>query len=265
MPYLSRIRINPLRSGSQPLLKNPHKMKIEVLGGVPARAQDEPVLWRLDTFDRHQPQLLVLTHTKPNWDHIVERAGWPGADGEHALIRDYEPLLSRLVIGREFGFRLTANPVQSTATPDKLTEHQRKAVDNAPTSDGRSRLRRGFRVGYRSARHQMDWLLRRVSKAGFEIPLARTAEAGAPGMPEQGDPVPDVRLVAGRQLRFHKKRPQQEQKPPITLVTATFEGRLRVTDPELLRSVLLNGLGPAKRYGCGLLTLAPLSETRNHG
>ncbi len=265
MPYLSRIRINPLRSGAQPLLENPHKMKTEVLGGVPARTQDEPVLWRLDAFDRHQPQLLVLTHTKPSWEHIVERAGWPGADGEHALIRDYEPLLTRLVIGREFAFRLTVNPVQNTTHPDKLTKHQSKALDNASTGDGGSPLRRGFRVGHRSARHQMDWLLRRVSKAGFEIPLARTCEAGAPGMPEQGTAAPDVRLAASRQVRFHKRRGDQERIPPITLTTATFEGRLRVTDPEGLRAVLLHGLGPAKRYGCGLLTLAPLAETRKHG
>ncbi|WP_159945302.1 type I-E CRISPR-associated protein Cas6/Cse3/CasE [Nocardiopsis sp. FR6] len=264
MPYLSRIRINPLRSGAQPLLKNPHQMKIAVLGGVPGRPPEEPVLWRLDTFDRHQPHLLVLTHTKPSWDHIVERAGWPGADGEHALVRDYEPLLARLVIGREFAFRVTANPVQSTITPDKLTEHQSKALDNAPPSEGQSPLRRGFRVGHRSTRHQMDWLLRRVPKAGFEIPLARTAEAGGPGMPEQGDPVPDVRLAASRQVRFHKHA-QRKQNPPITLMTATFEGRLRVTDPDLLRTALLTGLGPAKRYGCGLLTLAPLAEARNHG
>jgi CRISPR system Cascade subunit CasE len=265
VPYLSRIRINPLRSGAQPLLKNPHRMKVEVLGGVPARTSDEPVLWRLDTFDPHQPHLLVLTHTKPSWDHIVERAGWPGADGEHALVRDYEPLLARLAIGREFAFRVTANPVQSTAAPEKLTEHQRKALENAPEGGGDAPLRRGFRVGHRTAHHQTQWLLRRVSKAGFEIPPARTAEAGAPGMPEQGTAAPDLRLASSRQLRFNKKHNDKGRTPPITLMTATFEGRLRVTDPELLRAALLTGLGPAKRYGCGLLTLAPLNEGRNRG
>ena len=46
--------------------------------------------------------------------------------------------------------------------------------------------------------------------------------------------------------------------PTITVSVATFEGVLIVTDPENLRSALTAGIGPAKAYGCGLLTLAPL-------
>lgn len=42
------------------------------------------------------------------------------------------------------------------------------------------------------------------------------------------------------------------------LHTATFEGRLRITDPVVFTERLLGGIGPAKSYGCGLLTLAPL-------
>ena len=37
----------------------------------------------------------------------------------------------------------------------------------------------------------------------------------------------------------------------------TFDGSLTVTDPEKLRHALSNGIGRAKGYGCGMLTLAP--------
>lgn len=37
------------------------------------------------------------------------------------------------------------------------------------------------------------------------------------------------------------------------LLTATFEGMLRVADPEALRQLLKKGIGPAKAFGCGLL------------
>lgn len=37
------------------------------------------------------------------------------------------------------------------------------------------------------------------------------------------------------------------------LVTCTFEGVLRVDTPERLASLLENGVGPAKAFGCGLL------------
>lgn len=37
------------------------------------------------------------------------------------------------------------------------------------------------------------------------------------------------------------------------LVTVTFEGVLKVTDPAQLTRLLMNGIGPAKAFGCGLL------------
>jgi CRISPR system Cascade subunit CasE len=54
-----------------------------------------------------------------------------------------------------------------------------------------------------------------------------------------------------RTLRF--RRGQQT----VTLRVATFDGRFRVVDPTALRAALVNGIGRAKAYGCGLMTLAP--------
>jgi CRISPR system Cascade subunit CasE len=48
----------------------------------------------------------------------------------------------------------------------------------------------------------------------------------------------------------------ERQGQTVTLHIATFEGHLRVEDPTLLREALTNGIGRAKAYGCGLLTLA---------
>lgn len=59
-------------------------------------------------------------------------------------------------------------------------------------------------------------------------------------------------LNGSRTWRFDR------QGKTVTLVTATFESQLRVTDPGALRHTLTHGIGPAKGYGCGLLTLAPL-------
>lgn len=42
------------------------------------------------------------------------------------------------------------------------------------------------------------------------------------------------------------------------LVTATFEGIMRVRDPDILVSLLENGIGPAKAFGCGLLLVRKL-------
>jgi len=45
----------------------------------------------------------------------------------------------------------------------------------------------------------------------------------------------------------------------VTVATATYDGVLAVTDADLLRVAMTSGVGRAKAYGCGLLTLAPLS------
>jgi CRISPR system Cascade subunit CasE len=42
------------------------------------------------------------------------------------------------------------------------------------------------------------------------------------------------------------------------LVTVTFEGVLQVKDPSALVNLLLNGIGPAKAFGCGLMLVRRL-------
>lgn len=44
--------------------------------------------------------------------------------------------------------------------------------------------------------------------------------------------------------------------PMVSILAVTFEGVLTVTDPDLLRRALTEGIGRGKAYGMGLLTLA---------
>ncbi|GHH66145.1 type I-E CRISPR-associated protein Cas6/Cse3/CasE [Streptosporangium violaceochromogenes] len=258
MTYLSRIRINPLRERSRMLLASPHVMHGAVMHGIPDHPTDERILWRLDADNPHRPMLFVLTATRPDWSHLVEQAGWPEADGEHAAVRDYAPLLAQIATGREFAFRLTANPVQNTVNPIKPTPNQREKAKDVK--------RRSFRVGHRTAARQLDWFLSRTERWGFEVPRAHT-DPPAPGLrpytgPDPGSPVArEVRITARDRRSFAKRR----DTGPVVLQTVTFEGRLRVTDPASFTERLLSGIGPAKSYGCGLLTLAPLQGGTSAG
>jgi CRISPR system Cascade subunit CasE len=250
LTYLSRIRLNPLRTQGRAFLRNPRALHAAVMGGLPESPVADRVLWRLDARG-HRIDLLVLTPRRPDWTHIVEQAGWPHADGEHVLIRDYTPALGHLATGREFAFRLTANPAQSTMNPDKRTDSQHRR-------HGDERPARGFRVAHRTAAHQLDWLLRRTGKWGFTIPVSRT-DTAAPGMPSAPEsPTPhEVRIVDTVRHNIPKKGSPR----PVTMQAITFEGRMAVTDPDRLRAAMLAGIGPNKAYGCGLLTLAPLPDT----
>lgn len=236
MPYLSKIWMNPLRTGAQRLLGDPQTMHAAVLGGLSRQPVTERVLWRLEPDGPHRAAVLVLTQSAPSWEHIVEQAGWPCSDEPQALVRSYEPLLDRVVRGREFAFRLRANPVSATRTPQRPSAAQRRRLDSAARP-------RGVRVPHRTAAHQLAWLSSRANRWGFELAI-------------NGSGAADVRLAARERLVFIKKSDSANRR--ITIETATFEGRLRVVDPHTLQERLLRGVGAARAYGCGLITLAPL-------
>ncbi|MGW3864925.1 type I-E CRISPR-associated protein Cas6/Cse3/CasE [Streptomyces sp. NPDC005047] len=261
MPYLSKIPLNPRRRAAVSLLSNPHRLHATVLSALAVQPVTERVLWRQDNDTPYRADILVLTESRPSWAHLVDDAGWPGADGGHPLIADYTPLLERIIRGREFGFRLTANPVHNVARPSRPSEQQAARLKKGAEDGSRSR---GSRVAHRTAAQQLQWLLKRCERHGFTIPDATTTPP-APGLHTQDHNLaagPAVTIVSRDTLRFRK----HHDGPRITLSTATFEGRLRVTDPDALRTALLYGIGPAKGYGQGLLTLAPHRTSENeHG
>ncbi|WP_026424906.1 type I-E CRISPR-associated protein Cas6/Cse3/CasE [Actinokineospora inagensis] len=91
---------------------------------------------------------------------------------------------------------------------------------------------RSKRLGHVTVAHQQDWFVRQAERHGFSFE--------------------ELALV----VRDRKTWTFNREGSMVTLATAVFEGRLTVTDPEALRAALTHGIGPAKGYGCGLLTLA---------
>ncbi|MGW3294562.1 type I-E CRISPR-associated protein Cas6/Cse3/CasE [Streptomyces xiamenensis] len=251
--YLTRFRVNTGRAGARRLLSSPQALHAAVLmsfpGGVPAPSGDGPrVLWRLDHNSPAEVLLYLVSPDRPDLTHLVEQAGWPAAAAHDPsdpgwLSRPYIPFLNRLSPGGVWGFRLTANPV-----------HHIRRKDGEQTK----------RTAHVTAVHQTRWLLDRQEASGFEILEKPAAERLLPdgqthrGHPHHGDrhqvTVRDLRALA-----FSKSREDRAaRRPQVKVVTATYDGRLRITDPDALRRVLTQGIGKAKAYGCGLMTLAPV-------
>lgn len=65
-----------------------------------------------------------------------------------------------------------------------------------------------------------------------------------------------VELTQKNLIHFHKSNKDQAYFGKIQ--TVTFLGILTVTDSELLIEKIAKGIGPAKAFGCGLLTLAKI-------
>ncbi|SCL45744.1 type I-E CRISPR-associated protein Cas6/Cse3/CasE [Micromonospora peucetia] len=239
MPYLSRLHLNPLRTQTQRMLRNPQVLHAAVLGGLSRQPVTERVLWRLDPPHQHRLTLLVLTGSRPSWEHLIEQAGWPGADEPQTLVKPYEPLLDQVQRGRIFAFRLKANPTSATKKPAAPSEAQARHLAGPRP--------RGVRVAHRKLPDQLDWLIARLRQSGCSVLTDTIA----------GTEMPAVQVTDRHRLRFHKTGGSRSDTPPVTLESATFDGMLRIDEPETARQTLLEGIGSAKAYGFGLLTLAP--------
>lgn len=227
--FLSRVQLNPARRGAQQLLASPHALHAAVLAAFPDPSPTSVgrVLWRLDVAE-HTAYVFVVSPARPDFTHLVEQAGWPSRD-DTQLVRPYAPLLERIQNGHRYGFRLTANPTHSPRT--------------VPGE-------RGKVFGHVTVAQQEQWLRDRQERAGFvldTVPEARPVEGAATASA-------DALVVKDRQTLSFSRRETR-----VTLRVATYEGRLVVTDHDAFAHALTHGIGRAKGYGCGLLTIAPAS------
>lgn len=234
MTYLSRITLNPLRRCTQKLVRNPQAMHAAVLGGFPPSSDKQRVLWRYEQ-GQHDANVLVLSANQPSWEALVEQAGWPNADKGQPLVKGYEPLLALVAVGREFAFKVCVNPVES------------RIPDENKTVPGSARGKRR-RIAHVTAEQQLRWFLRRAGG----VPGEENLRLENWGFEVVHNDAPEALVTHREVLRFRK----QGMKSPLTISTATVTGQLRVTDSELFQQSLTNGIGKAKAYGCGLLTLA---------
>lgn len=225
--YISKAVLNPRRRGARHLLSSPQRMHAAVLSAFSptemARSDSGRVLWRLDPGEHHT-DLLVVSPGMPDLIDIVDAAGWPATTP--AQTKDYSSFLSRVVKGSEWHFRVRANPV------------------NYLRKEGWDRHRR---VGHVTAEHQAVWWIDKAAKSGLEV-----IDPESPSV-EPARAADRVCVLERETVRFQRERTAGAR--PVTLTTAVFEGHVRVTDVEQVRDALVGGIGRARAYGCGLLTL----------
>lgn len=136
---------------------------------------------------------------------------------ERTETRPYGQLLERIGKSDRYRFRATLNPI---------------------------RTRDGHHTPILDPRAQLTWLTTKLGSNGAEMlrhsPDLDNGELG-------------VQITSTIRDRFTRRGAPG----PIELLKVTFDGTLQITDADALRLALRNGIGRAKGYGCGLLTLAP--------
>lgn len=121
--------------------------------------------------------------------------------------------------GQEYAFCLVANPTRKVKRPGQ-TQGKRVALPDFTTEEGVTPAR--------------AWLARQGEQHGFDV-LFLLTEASWLNEP-------------AAKTNYNKSR--------LPIYRVRYEGLLRVTDPEKLVAAVVNGIGPAKAFGCGLLSLA---------
>ena len=106
---------------------------------------------------------------------------------------------------------------------------------NPTISKAKNPGQRGRVYAHITADQQKNWLLSRAEKHGFQLEES------------------EFDIVSRGVLTFSKGAERRR----VTLGVCTFEGCLHVSDAELFRAALTEGLGRGKAYGVGLLTIAP--------
>ena len=131
---------------------------------------------------------------------------------------DYDPFLQGLRSGSTWRFRCAVNPT---------------------TAVRRTAGSRGQRVAEVTAEQQLAWFLGRAEGHGLSVPVTP-------------DGTPSARVTRREVLRFRRRGSM------VTLAVTQVDGVIHVADADAARVALTCGIGPAKGYGCGLMTLAPV-------
>jgi CRISPR system Cascade subunit CasE len=222
--YLTRFDVNPARRGAQRLLGSPQAMHAAVLASFPPQASsvgpEEGLARVLWRVDRTGKTAAQLYIASPSKPDLTHLVEQAGWPTTQTWqSRDYSALLDRLDQGQQWGFRLKANPVHGVRIRER---------------------RRTQPLGHVTVAQQENWLTTRAEKHGFTLS-------------KRSDGAPEVIVHSRETVRFLR------QGETVTLTTATYDGVLEIIDAGALRTALVAGLGRAKGYGCGMLTLAPVS------
>jgi CRISPR system Cascade subunit CasE len=209
-----------------------HRRLLDAFPPGSARAE-HGLLYRLEPDphgDRGQIIALVQSTVAPDWSALP--AGYLQGDEWLGTPPEPKPIGERyraLQAGAVLRFRLRANPTRKIHTTAET--HTPGKRPTGPNGTRKPLTREELPA----------WLERKAQRHGFRLLDARN----------QPDP------ISGKEQVGRKADPRDgEKRMRMTHAAVLFDGELEVTDADLFRDALWGGIGPAKAYGFGLLSIA---------
>ncbi|WP_422138500.1 type I-E CRISPR-associated protein Cas6/Cse3/CasE [Endozoicomonas sp. ALC020] len=182
-------------------------------------------LWQLFP-DRPDDNRTFLFRVE-SWSHatgaqvLMQSLSKPADGSEHARCLATKAVNYKFQEGQQLRFRLRCNPV-------KAVKDERKGT---VTRNGRTHIR-SVRVPLFREEEQQQWLKSKLKRAGARLQA--------------------VNIVQENPIYFRKTREMRSGKVQPVL----FEGVLLVVEPSALQKAVAEGIGPAKSFGMGLMSLA---------
>lgn len=239
--YFSRLVLNRQSRTVCRDLANAYQMHRTVMSAFPqltTHCRYDPesgqILWRVDHDPRSELTLLIVQSAlPPDWNSMLERqpkyvAAPLGSDLPPVDTKQCE---LNFAPGQLLTFRLRANPTRKVKV------------------EGR---KNGRRLGLIDEADQRAWLERKVhdirQPSGFRLrSLVVTPESPPRPSPEEKVEEHDLAVAIAATTTVA---------PPITHLAVRFDGVLQVVNPAALLATMQRGIGSAKGFGFGLLSLA---------
>lgn len=219
---LSKLILNPSHAQVRKDLQTPYDLHRSLSRGFGKRATTTPgrILFRLEESnqrDRYPTALVQSEQEQPDWSSLLQSNYLLAAYGP-------KPFTLNLRQGQQLAFRLLGNPVRKTRLEG------RKHAVRVPLFHATRAQHDDKKDGY------LDWLQRQAQNHGFKVLWVRDTP-----LPRQAKP-----------LTY-----PSSAKQGISHWGVRFDGHLLVENPDAVRQAVRTGIGPAKSFGFGLLSLAP--------
>ncbi len=218
--YLSRLILNPRSRQVRSEMADLYQMHRTIMQAFPARLEaDERVLFRLDLHPRTGvPTLLVQSQHAPDWSFLSA----PG--------KNYLQPASDLPLEME---NPAVKPMEVGFHAGQVLAFRLRA--NPTVKKDRPDEKQGRRVGLVREADQLAWLQRKIEAAGGRL----------------------ISANASYDARLQGTLYRQQDKHRLEFAAVQFDGVLEVQDPARLLAAYESGIGSAKGFGFGLLSLAP--------
>lgn len=216
--FLSKLELDPSHWDVQRDIADAAQMHRTVMRGFPQRDGDgaRAAFGVLFRLEASEWQSVVIVQSAVEPDW----GNLPDGYLVTAERKSIDSFLASINADARYRFRLLANPTRKVA------------VDTEPPRSGYNSRRKAIV----DEEGRLRWLTRRAETSGFAF-----AEEGGQLALRQVNRPPIGRGGRGRNA-LHVR--------PVL-----FEGRLKVVDVDSFRNAIETGIGPAKAYGCGLLSI----------